>query len=419
MVQNFFFKNLSLFFLIFIFFFLFINYVENEVSTLLGHKFKTEEQIKSFLEKTDVTILVFYYKKASEKSNEIAKSLKIVYNRLRYLIDFILIDCYKSQMNECKEIAEEDIEEAFYRIEMYVPPEIKFNTYTKELNPHQRLRYAKTDVSDKAIYKFLTRVIISREQKVTNLNYKNFISKPELNKVILFTNKQITPLMFRGLSGYFYDKLLIGVVHEREKALCQKLNITKFPSVMVIQTVENGIDLDEPIEIKYNGVLNIDHIVKFLEKYALKKKLYLTKKNEKEDDENSENYFVKLNPDKALDFLKKKKNKEIIFYFDNQIKKSKINYDNITKDIKDFNAETHGFFIFGYVNCTGEEKEKKCKNNFKNKEFPNNILYKEEKDIKEKLSEAIELPLKIENITKEIIQSDRITIENRKYYKRN
>ena len=164
---------------------------------------------------------------------------------------------------------------------MYVPPELKFNPYTKELNPHQKLRYAKSDVSDKAIYKFLTRVIISREQKVTNSNYKTFISKPDLNKVILFTNKQNTPLMFRGLSGYFYDRLLIGVVQETEKNLCKKLNITKFPSVMVVQSIENGIELDDPIEIKYNGELNIDHIVPFLEKFALKKNYISQKKMKK------------------------------------------------------------------------------------------------------------------------------------------
>ena len=33
----------------------------------------------------------------------------------------------------------------------------------------------------------------------------------------------------------------------------------------------------------------------------------------------------------------------------------------------------HGFFLFGYVDCTGEEKEKKCKSNFKIKEFPNMV----------------------------------------------
>ena len=184
--------KISFFFLIFISCIIFVQ-SEYEVTKLPGQRFTTEDQIKAFLNKTDVTVLVFYYKKESDKSNEIAKNLKVVYSKLKYLIDYILIDCDKSRMNECRQTEEEDIEDAFYRIEMYVPPQYKYNPYTKELNPHQKLQYAKTDVSDKALYKFLTKVIISREQKVTNENYENFKLRADLNKAILFTNKKTTP----------------------------------------------------------------------------------------------------------------------------------------------------------------------------------------------------------------------------------
>ena len=34
--------------------------------------------------------------------------------------------------------------------------------------------------------------------------------------------------MYRGLSGYFYDRLALGLVYNTEKKLCQKLNINKF-----------------------------------------------------------------------------------------------------------------------------------------------------------------------------------------------
>ena len=375
---------------------------EYEVTKLPGQRFTTEDQIKAYLNKTDVTILVFYYKKESDKSNEVAKNLKVVYSKLKYLIDYILIDCDKSHMNECRETEEEDIEDAFYRIEMYVPPQYKYNPYTKELNPHQKLQYAKTDISDKALYKFLTKIIISREQKVTNENYENFKLRADLNKVILFTNKKNTPLMFRGLSGYYYDRLHFGVVQDTEKALCERLNITNFPSIMIIQTIEDGVIIDEPIDILYKGELDVDHIVKFLDKYALQEKLYLTRKHDKVEDEKNLNYFFKLPADKAMDFFTKKKDKEIIFYFDNNVKNGKISYDNLSEDIKEFNAETHGYFLFGYIDCTGEEKEKICRSTFKNKEFPNMILYKPNSSVKEKISKAIELPLEIENIRREI-----------------
>ena len=402
MTHNFTFSRKLIFFFMFFISCIIFVHSEYEVTKLPGQRFTTEDEIKTYLSKTDVTILVFYYKKESEKSNEVAKNLKVVYSKLQYLIDYILIDCDKSHMDECRQTEEEDIDDAFYRLEMYVPPQYKYNPYTKELNQHQKLQYAKTDVSDKALYKFLTKIIISREQKVTNENYENFKLRADLNKVILFTNKKTTPLMFRGLSGYFYDRLHFGVVHETEKALCERLNIKKFPSIMVIQTIEDGVIVDEPIDIMYTGELDVQHIVQFLNKYALKEKLYLTRKHDKVEDEKNLIYFFKLSAEKALDFFTRKKDKEIILYFDNKVKNGKISYNNLSEDIKEFNAETHGFFLFGYVDCTGEEKEKICRTNFKNKEFPNMVLYRPENDVKQKISKGYELPMEIENIRREI-----------------
>ena len=400
MTRNSFFGELPLFILIIVSCLIFVQ-SEYEVTKLPGHKFTTEDEIKSFLNKVDVTVLVFYYKKESDKSNEVAKNLKVVYSKLQYLIDFILIDCDQSHMDECKQ-TDDDMEDTFYNIEIYVPPEFKYNPYTKELNPHQKRKYTRSEITDKAIYKFVSKLIISREQKVTNENYENFKLRADLNKVILFTNKKTTPLMFKGLSGYFYDRLHFGVVHDTEKVLCENLGIKKFPTVMIIQTIEDGVIVDEPIDIIYDGDLGVESLVKFLEKYALKEKLYISRKPDKVEDEKNLNYFFKLPAEKAMDFFKKKIDKEVIFYFDNKVKDGKITYDNLSDDIKEFNAETHGYFLFGYIDCTGEEKEKICKSSFKNKDFPNMVLYRPEKEVKEKISKGTELPLEIENIRREI-----------------
>ena len=377
------------------------SYCEYEVTKLPGKKFTTDDEINAFLEQTDVTVLVLYYRKESDKSNQVAKNLKVVYSKLQYLIEFISIDCDKSSMEGCRQ-NDDDMEDEFYRIEMFVPPQYKYNPYTKELNKHQKLQYAKSDISDKALYKFLTKIIISREQKVNNENFDNFKLRADLNKVLLFTNKKTSPLMFRGLSGYFYDRLHFGVVQDTEKALCERLNIKTFPTLMVIQTIEDGVIVDEPIDIIYKGALDVEHIVQFLNKYALEEKLYLSRKKNPVEDEKHLIYFFRLSAENAMNFFTSKKDKEVILYFDNNVKDGKITYDNLSQDIKEFNAETHGFFLFGYVDCTGEEKEKICKSSFKNKEFPNLVLYRPEKEVKDKIAKGIELPMEIENIRREI-----------------
>ena len=375
----------------------------SEIKTLPGIKLDTQEEISQYLKKTDVTILVFYYKTESEKAEEIAGNLKIVYSKLKYLIEIIKVNCDNNHMEECTQTEDNLMDEEFYRIEVYVPPLYKLNPYTKEMNSHQKLQYAKSDISDKALYKFLTKTIISREQVITNENFENFKTRSNLNKVILFTNKKSSPLMYRGLSGYFYDRLALGIVYESEKNLCKKLEIKKFPTIMVIQTIEDDVIIDDPNTIFYDGKMETENIVTFLEKYALKEKLYIAEKSHlRNSDDKNLVYFNKLSAEKAMDFMKKKKDKEIILYFDNDVKDGKISYDNLSDDIKEFNSETHGFFHFAYVDCTGEEKEKICKSHFKIKDFPNMVLYRPEKEIKEKISKGYELPLEISNIRREI-----------------
>ena len=88
-------------FVIFIFSF---NYIEttSEFDSLPGKRFTTSDEIQNFLKKIDLTILVFYYRKNSEISKEVAKNLKIVYSKLKYLTDFILINCDDNDMAECR-----------------------------------------------------------------------------------------------------------------------------------------------------------------------------------------------------------------------------------------------------------------------------------------------------------------------------
>ena len=83
--------------------------------------------------------------------------------------------------------------------------------------------------------------------------------------------------MYRGLSGYFYDRLALGIVYETEKTLCKKLGIKKFPTLMVIQTIEDDVIIDDPIEIFYDGKMETENIVTFLE-ICLKRKIIYCRK---------------------------------------------------------------------------------------------------------------------------------------------
>ena len=91
-------------FFILIFFILSLHSIksESEIKTLPGKRLKTQEEISEYLKKNDLTTLVFFYRKESDKSNQVAENLKIVYSKLQYLIEYILVDCDDNNMEKCK-----------------------------------------------------------------------------------------------------------------------------------------------------------------------------------------------------------------------------------------------------------------------------------------------------------------------------
>ena len=85
----------------------------SELKTLPGIKLDTQEEISQYLKKTDVTILVFYYKSESEKAEEIAGNLKVVYSKLKYLIEIIKVNCDNNHMEECTQTEDNLMVEEF------------------------------------------------------------------------------------------------------------------------------------------------------------------------------------------------------------------------------------------------------------------------------------------------------------------
>ena len=123
--QSSFFRN---FFYILILFIISFNLTkaESEIKKLPGKRFNTQEEINDYLKKTDLTVLAFFYRPESDKSNSVAESLKIVYSKLQYLIEYILINCDESSMEECRQ-SDDEMEDEFFKIEVYMPPEYRYN----------------------------------------------------------------------------------------------------------------------------------------------------------------------------------------------------------------------------------------------------------------------------------------------------
>ena len=366
-------KNTFITLIILLAFFAFISCESNEFSTLPGKKFTSQSEMMSFINQTDMTCLVFYYKKESEKSEEVAKTVKEVYSKLMYLAELISVDCDISKgLDECTNTNDID-DSSFYFLQIYVPPQLKYNPYTKEQNHHYKYKYESSDLSEKAIRNYIIKNIISKEKSISYENYENFRHNVEFNKVILFTNKPKTPYIFRGLSGYFSEKLLFGAVSSSEKKLCDKLGIDKFPTLMVIESLDKGVVMDDDNVVYYNGEQTAEKIKEFLEKYAVKR----VEESEEGGEVNIEKniYFRKLiNANETKEFINKHLKDNVALYFDDKfVANIANNYTNLPEGVKKFNYESHGFVYFGWVNCENKEE---CRSEYKVNHFPSLQFFK-------------------------------------------
>lgn len=153
------------------------------------------------------------------------------------------------------------------------------------------------------------------------------------NKAILFSDKPKTPLIYRGLSNHFYDRMLFGEVDNTETALLNRFKVTKFPTLLIYQTHDNDIKLDDPRVIIYEGKINIHDIVAFLEKYCLPQKTYINY-NEKDSLLNKEKAEVrKVNSENFRDTFSSLYERRVIVSFtkDGEFPKELNSFSKLTR----------------------------------------------------------------------------------------
>ena len=147
-----------------------------DFSELKGIKITSETDITSLINSTDITYFLFYYKKKSSHSKGIGHLLTLIYPKIKYLAEFLLIDCDNgslTSLTQCQN-PKEVTDENFVNFEIYEPPVYKFNPYTKKMNTHVKRFYDKTQVDEKSLFNYITRSIISRAQELNNENYEIF-----------------------------------------------------------------------------------------------------------------------------------------------------------------------------------------------------------------------------------------------------
>lgn len=419
---------------------------------IMAVKIRALNVLYKMLNETDNPTFAYFYTKTSKNSEIGASMMEMITEKLDFLVNFVLIDCDDFNPFDYKYcVKDPEAKDGFPRMVIYKQPEYRYNPYTKKRVHFTEEIYHQKEVREATIYNFITSFITGKSMKLNSENIEPFLNNNNFNKVLLFTEREETSILYKGISSFFYDKLIFGEIHKNNRALIKRFNVKTFPTILVYVTQEDNMFLDEPRIELYDAGIGSRYMVYFLGQFALKEKMYLTVEKEKTNLEELK-YKVSLkdlNKENYQKYLEKFVSKRFIIYLteDEEVAKfnpyknnnnnntqseneeenvkrfteeeqqehlrkvMKENIKEIPVDLKKLSKNTNGFFLFSRFNCGGKNKEF-CESTFNIEKFPALLLIhktvkieenKPTDNINERLKRPIKLSLDYDTMEKEIL----------------
>lgn len=329
---------------------------------LPGTKLLNKEQLEKIQSESDITFLQFFYSKSSKNSYMSINFVNSVATKLSFLADILTVDCDEATDFDYCNVSKDP--QSFPRMKALVPPQYKINPYTKQVSKYLEYNYSENTVSENSIYNFVSKHIQNKGIKLNFENHKTIISNANFNKVLLFTDKAQTGLIFKGLSGYFHDRIVFCEIHNSEQDLVLKYGVKKYPTLFVVETLEADLETQrQSQEIhEYRGNLKAKDIAEFISKFAHKTKLYLSNQSKQSSDEFNKEKIVqslikKLSGETLMNDLEKLKEKRVALHVSGS--------DDVEEGLVNFARKANGFYTFVKVNCGIKDNSIFC-SKFKN-----------------------------------------------------
>jgi protein disulfide-isomerase A6 len=93
------------------------------------------------------------------------------------------------------------------------------------------------------------------------IDLDKFKESNDLAKVVLFTDKKVTPLLYKALSIKYLNRLSFAEIQSSNTELVTAFGVGEFPSLFVFPK-------DSTEYVKYEGEIKNENVVEFLSKYA-------------------------------------------------------------------------------------------------------------------------------------------------------
>ncbi|CAG9329634.1 PDILT_3 [Blepharisma stoltei] len=291
-----------------------------------------KEELAKIIENPDFMTVDIIYDREGVSSKALAEVVEQVLVKLHNFVRVYAIDC-----TDDEKLCPEKVKAELPIFEAHVPAGL--NPYTGKPLVHQRRfegRIAYKEISDF----LLTNIPYLGEE--LNEDKEEYLKEKNLNHVILFTNKDKAPVMYKALTSQFRGRLEFWVSLLGENEYAKKFGVTEFPTILVKVGEEAA---------KYPGKNDFFDISKFLEQYAKERQeLKLRKKAPKQKQQDvpeiPEIPILNLDAGNFKEKLEDGKLAIVHFYKENQVAE----WDDIKKNY-------NGVVLLANFHCGGGAEE--------------------------------------------------------------
>lgn len=293
-----------------------------------------KEELAQLVQNPDYMTAVVIYERDGIASQALAGALEQVIEKFHNYVKVYAIDC-----TDDEQICPQNIKEELPVFEAHVPNGL--NPYTGK--PLINLRKYEGIIGNKEITAFFVNNIPFQGEFLST-DTEEYLNENLLNHVILFTNKDTAPVMFKGLSAKYKGRIEFWVAFYNQTEYTQKYNIDEFPSIVV----KSGNEV-----VNYQGKNDFYEISGFLDGFVKdrqepkqRKKTPKTSKPQENAETIPEIPIYNLDSTNFKTKLDEGKLAVIHFYKENQVAE----WDDIKKNY-------NGVVMLGNFNCKSDANE--------------------------------------------------------------
>lgn len=255
------------------------------------------DEIQRVATASDHVAMLYFYREDCLPCREVEAVVTEFSQKMEKIVKTYAIQCDGEFSEELARVAPVCLPEnadAMPGIVFYEPAKIPINPYTKQPmqgTPHQYQGAA----SSKSLEAFAAGFIPFWGKRIASLaELEGLLADKTIpNKVLLFTTKKEAPLVSRGLSAEFRDRLEFIEVHVDQEEVLKKYGVETLPAIIVDQVDQNKQEV-------FEGQLKINEIAKWLEQFALKEKARkeeASKTKENKEEKKKDSVILSITPE--------------------------------------------------------------------------------------------------------------------------